>query len=249
MLDLLPVRLEGGAQLRGERREVLIDALDAAVVGDEPGRRLLADAGHAGDVVRRVALQRLVVDHLVGPQAESLHDLFGVVDDRVLETLAGGHEVDVRCDQLQGVEVAREDQGVETRRLRLLRERADHVVGLEARERIHGHPELVEELLAALELGPQVVGHRLARRLIGRVALLPEGRDGQIETGRDVARRVLLDDLQQDGREAERRVHQLALRRREGRDREVAAVDEAVGICEEKALWHMLSIAEWVDPL
>src|SRR5207253_1495507 len=84
---------------------------------------------------------------------------------------------------------------------------------------------------------------RLPRRLVGRVALLAEGRDRQVEARRDVLRRVFLDDLEKDRREAERRVHELALRRRKGRDREVAAVDEAVGIREEETLGHELSIA------
>ena len=52
---------------------------------DELRGRLLPHAGDARDVVRRVTLERLVVDHLVGPQAEPLVDPRDVVDDGVLD--------------------------------------------------------------------------------------------------------------------------------------------------------------------
>ena len=54
-----------------------------AILGDELHGGLLADAGHAGDVVGRVAHQRQHIHHLLGPlhapaalnlgQAEDLH--------------------------------------------------------------------------------------------------------------------------------------------------------------------------------
>ena len=50
-----------GPQLRGLLVEVLEDAVDAAVGGDELGRRLLAHARDAGQVVGRVAPQRGVL--------------------------------------------------------------------------------------------------------------------------------------------------------------------------------------------
>jgi len=241
--DLLVARLERRAQLRRERREIRVDALDGPVVGDELRGGLLADPGHTRDVVGRVALERLVVDHLIGPEAKALHYFLFVVDNGVLEPLARGHELHVTGDELQGVEVAGEDDRVEAGRLGLPREGADDVVGLEPGKRVHRHAELLKELLAALELRAEIVRHRLAGGLVGGVALLAKCRDREVKAGRDVLRRVLLDDLQEDGREAERGVHELALGRRERRDREVAAVDEAVGVRQEKTLGHVLSIA------
>ena len=39
------------AELAGDEREVLVEPLDAAELADELDGRLLADAGHAGDIV------------------------------------------------------------------------------------------------------------------------------------------------------------------------------------------------------
>ena len=69
-----------------------IEVVEGAELADQPGGRLLPHYGHAGDVVGRVALEGLVVDHLAGHQAIAVGDLRGVVDDRVLHARAGGHQ-------------------------------------------------------------------------------------------------------------------------------------------------------------
>ena len=61
---LADVGLVGGevlAELRGLLVEVLEDAVEPAVGGDQLGRRLLPHPGHAGQVVGRVAAQRGVL--------------------------------------------------------------------------------------------------------------------------------------------------------------------------------------------
>ena len=63
---------EVGAQLRRLLVEVLEDAVDAAVGGDELGRRLLAHARHARQVVGRVAPQRRVLEVEAGRHARAL---------------------------------------------------------------------------------------------------------------------------------------------------------------------------------
>ena len=93
-------------ELREQRVEV-------AEVADELGGRLLADAGDARDVVGRVALQRLVVDHLVRPQPEPLVDLRDVVHDRVLDARPRRHQPDAGRDELEHVEVDRDDRRLE----------------------------------------------------------------------------------------------------------------------------------------
>jgi len=52
--------------------EVVVHTLDAPVIGDELGRRLLAHTRDARDVVGGVALERLVVDHLIRPEPVAL---------------------------------------------------------------------------------------------------------------------------------------------------------------------------------
>ena len=76
---------------------------------------LLPDPRHAGDVVGGVALERLVVEHLVGAQAVALHDPRLVVDDGVGDPHPGREEPDVVVDQLQAVQVAGHDVGVHAR--------------------------------------------------------------------------------------------------------------------------------------
>ena len=74
------------AQLVGlDLVDPLVERLERPELADELGRGLLADAGHARDVVGRVALERLVVDHLAGDEIEPLGDPGRVVEDRVLD--------------------------------------------------------------------------------------------------------------------------------------------------------------------
>ena len=92
-LDLVEVLAQLVAQLLGRD---LVDPgehrVQAAELADELRRGLLTDPGDAGDVVGGVALERLVVDHLVGSEAESLVDPGDVVDDGVLDARAGRHQ-------------------------------------------------------------------------------------------------------------------------------------------------------------
>src|SRR5438552_14150111 len=170
--DLLAVRREVLAQLWRESREVGVHAFDRAVLRDQLRSGLLVDPGDAGDVVCRVAFQRLEVDHLVGSETVALIALRLVVPDGVLEAHARRADLGVRRDELQRVEVARNDDALQPGRHGLLGERPDYVVGRESRKRVDGHAELVEQLFAALELRPELVGHRLAGGRVGRVALV-----------------------------------------------------------------------------
>src|SRR5207244_2141041 len=133
----------------------------------------------------------------------------------VLETLARRHQLDEWRDELERVEVTRDDDRLEPLCLGLPRERADDIVGLEPGERVHRNAERLEQLLAALELGPEIVGHRLPRGLVRRLHLASERRDRQVERSCDVLRGHLLEGLQEDRGKAERRVRELALGRGE----------------------------------
>ena len=78
-----------GPQLRRLLVEVGEDAVEAAVGVDQLGRRLLADAGHAGQVVGRVAPQRGVLRVLRRRDAGALDDA-GLVVERVVATRRAG---------------------------------------------------------------------------------------------------------------------------------------------------------------
>ena len=61
-------------------------------------------------------------------------------------------------------------------RLELLRDRADDVVGLEARHLVDRDPERLDDLADLRELVAQVVRHPRARRLVLGVLLVAERR-------------------------------------------------------------------------
>ena len=213
------------------------------MLGDELRGGLFSHTGHTWNVVGGVALQRLEVDHLIRSQPVALPDHLLVVDDRVLETLARRHQLDEWRDELERVEVTRDDDRLEPLCLGLPCEGTDDIVGLEPGERVHRNAERLEQLLAALELGPEIVGHRLPRGLVRRLHLASERRDRQVERSCDVLRGHLLEGLQEDRGKAERRVRELALGRGERWHGEERPVDQAVRVDERETLGHLTSIA------
>ena len=218
--------------------EVLVQRVERAPRGDQLRRRLLPHPGDARDVVRGVALERLVVQHLVRPQAPALVDLREVVGHRVGDAAAeGDHQPRALADQLEHVQVAGEDRHLEAGGLRLARERRDHVVGLEALPLVDRDAQGLDHLADLRDLLPHVVGHPRPGGLVLRVALVAEGRLAQVEGDRDVVGVHVRDRPQHDVREAEHGRDQLALRGRQGLvdEREVAAVDEPVAVEQQEA--------------
>ena len=230
MLDELVAQL-----VRLDLVDPLVERLERPELADELGRGLLPHPGHARDVVGRVALERLVVDHLAGDEVEPLGDPGGVVQDRVLDAGPRRHQPRVVGDELEHVEVAGHDRRVETASLGVHGDRADDVVGLVAGELVDGDAQRLDHLADLRELVAQVVGHPLAGRLVLGVLLVPEGRALEVEGDGDVVRTEVLDAAQDDAAEAEDGVDELALRGRQGRQGEVSAVDEPVAVEQHEA--------------
>ena len=230
MLDELVAQL-----VRLDLVDPLVQRLERPELADELGRGLLAHPGHARDVVGRVALQRLVVDHLAGHEVEPLGDPRRVVEDRVLDAGAGRHQARVVGDELEHVEVAGHDRRVEAAPLGVDGDRPDDVVGLVPGQLVDGDAQRLDHLADLRELVAQVVGHPLAGRLVLGVLLVAEGRALEVEGDRDVVRLDVRDAPQDDAAEAEDRVDELALRGRQGREREVSAVDEPVAVEQHEA--------------
>lgn len=184
--------------------------VEVAEVADELGRGLLADARDARDVVGGVALERLVVDHLVRPEPEPLIDPGDVVDDRVLDAGAGGHQAHARADELEHVEVHGHDRRLEiVAVIEPLGDRPDDVVGLVAGHLVDGDAQRLDDLTDLRELVAQVVGHALPGRLVLGVLLVAEGGAGQVEGDRQVVRPEVRDAAQDDAGEPEHAVDQL----------------------------------------
>ena len=179
--------------------------LEVAIFADELRRRLDADAGRAGNVVGRIAGERLDVDHLVRPDAEIVEHLGRA--DAALLAVAGGRVVhgDAGLDELHQVLVGRHDQNVRAPVARLPRVGGDQVVRLVAVLLDRNHAEGADGRPHQRELRHEV-GRRLGTvALVGGVELAAERvfrlveDDG--EMGRLDAGRAVLDELQHLGRE------------------------------------------------
>ena len=235
--DLVDVLAQLVGELgRGHLVEPAEQRLEVAELADELGGGLLADSGHTRDVVGGVALERLVVDHLVGPEAEPLVDSRDVVHDGVLDARPGRHQADARGHELEHVEVDGDDGRLEVVvAVELLRDRADDVVGLVALHLVDGDAEGLDDLANLRELVPEVVGHPHPGRLVLGVLLVTEGRSREVERDREVVRLEVLDATEDDAREPEDAVDEVAFGRRQGRQREVSAVDEPVAVEQHQA--------------
>ena len=241
--DLVHVLAQLVAELgRRDLVEAGQERIEVAELADQLGGGLLADPGHARDVVGRVALERLVVDHLVGAEPEALVDLRDVVHDRVLDARPGRHQPDPRRDQLEHVEVDGDDRRLEVVvRVELLDDRPDDVVRLVAGHLVDRDAERLDHLADLGELVAQVVGHARPGRLVLGVLLVAEGLAGQVERDRDVVGLEVGQAAQDDAREAEDAVHEVALGRRQGREGEVSAVDEPVAVEQHQAFHRQAS--------
>jgi hypothetical protein len=218
-------RLEPGAQvladLAGHLGRMRDQRIERAVLAEPLGRGLRADLVDARDVVRAVADQREVVDDLLGPDVELRLHAVAVVD-------AAAHRVDQRdaaVDQLRHVLVAGGDQHRAARGGGAPRQRADHVVGLDAGQAQQRQPERLDRLEQRLHLRAQVVGHRRPVRLVLGEQLVAEGLARRVEHDRDARRVVVLQELLQHVDHAVDRAGRLAARVGERRQRVERAVE------------------------
>ena len=156
--------------------------LEVAVLVDELGRGLHADAGHARHVVGRIAGQRLDVDDLVGRDAELLHHRLGPE----LGLLDRVHQLDARPDELHQVLVGGHDGAGGAGLDGEAGVGRDQVVGLVALELAHRDVEGAGGFADQRELRDQVLGRRRAVGLVLVVDLVAEGHLAGIEDHGDV---------------------------------------------------------------
>ena len=215
-------------------RQGFEDRLQRAVLLDQRHRGLLADPGDAGDVVGGIALQRLVIGDQRGLEPEALADLLQVVDDGVGDAAPVDEHPDMRGHQLQGVDVAGDDDDIEPRLRGLHRQRADHVVGLEAGQLDVGDAQGGDDLARPSDLGPQLGGHRRPLRLVGRHLLMAEGGPRRVEGGDGVGRLLLGEGLEQHRGEAVGGIGQLAATVAQRRHGEEGAIDQGVAVDQQQ---------------
>ncbi len=176
--------------------------VEVAVLVDELGCGLDADARHARHVVGRIAGKRLHVDDLLGRHAELLHHLLAPE----LLALHGVEHDDAGAHELHQVLVGGDDRHVAAGIDHVARVGGDEVVGLVALLLDAGHVESFDRITDERELRHELVGRRRPVRLVGFVDLVAEILAAGIEHDRDVGRRLgclgLAQELPQHGAEA-----------------------------------------------
>ncbi|MNZ61040.1 hypothetical protein D3C78_791220 [compost metagenome] len=183
-LELGRQRLGAADRQRRHLREVGVDHVEAAAQALQQAQRgLLADPGHAGDVVDLVAHQRQVVDDEFRTDTEFL--LHAIHVQR-----ATGHGVDQRnvpVDQLRHVLVAGRDHHRAVGRGAAAGQGADHVVRFHPFHAQQRQAEGAHAGVQRLDLDAQVVRHRRAIGLVLGEQLIAEGRPLGIEDHREGA--------------------------------------------------------------
>ena len=226
------------------------EVVERAVFHDELARALLADPGHALDVVDRVAHEREHVDDLLGRDTELLLHGSRVVPRafvaRVEHTQAVVHE-------LVEVLVHRHDDDVEACGGRLHGQRPDDVVGLIILGIQNGYAQRFAGGVNHRNLHGQLVGHRRAEGLVVRHDVIAKGPAGQIERGRDVRRLVVRyelpqhrhEDVDRVGRHAGGVAQHAAVRRADRRMERAIHLGAAVDEIKERLGGHVRPVEDF----
>ena len=201
---------------------------------EQVGRRLVADPGHARDVVGGVALEADEVGHERRGNAVAGLDALGRVDVDVGHAARREQHADVLADELERVAVVRDHARRDALLVGAQAERADDVVGLVALELDVAVPERLDERAQVGLLLLEQRRRRLARGLVAGEALEPV--HGPRVPGHDDALRVVVGEQPHEHvGEAEQRVRREAVGRRELlRERVVGPVGERVAVDQEE---------------
>ena len=144
-------------------------------LSDELRRRLFSDAGNAGNIVGRITHEGLHVDDLGRRVAVFRRHDVRRNGQHIRNTLFRQMDRDVFIDELQRVAVSRHDVDVKILRFHLPGNGADNVVAFIAFQLQDMNAQAFQYFPYQGELGPQIVGRRLARRLIAVVQVVSEG--------------------------------------------------------------------------
>ncbi len=218
--------------------EVLVEVLDRAELLHQRGRRLLADAGDAGDVVGAVALEADVVGDLRRRHAEALDHAGRRVDLDVGHAAPGGDHPDVVVDDLQRVAVAGDHERAAALPLGLFGQCAEDVVGLVARLDQVGYAEGVHEAGQVGPLSRERVGHRRPLRLVAVELVVAKGLLAGVPGHGDGRRLEVADQLEEHLGEAVDGVGRKALARGDAFGQgKVRPVGEAGAVDENEAVF------------
>ena len=236
---LVAVGLDLLLLLAFELAGVLVDALEVAVGGKQLRGRLVAHAGHTGDVVGRVALKPEEIGELGGRDAIALEDLVGAVDRDVGDALLGRDDVGELAHELVDVLIAGHKQRAVPERLVARGHGAQDVVAFPASHAHNRDAHRFEQTFHQGKLHFKRVVHRRALRLVLLDRLHAPLRAPRIEGAHDGVRMRHLHELQQHGDEAEARVGRRAVGRvHRGRNGVVGAVHERIAVDDGHGFRH-----------
>ena len=149
----------------GHALEIRVQLVERGEVREQRRGGLLADAGHPGDVVDRIARERQEIRDQFRNRAEARADLVILVAH-----VAAVVPVHIAvADQLRQILVARHQHVAQAGGARPRRQRADDVVGLVFGAGEFGETHVPAKLAAQRELALEIRGRRLAIRLVRRV--------------------------------------------------------------------------------
>src|SRR3989344_4693290 len=147
--------------------ECFVDIVERAESLYELRRDLFTDALDAGNVVRRIAAKRLVINDVLRSESVPLRHRLRIVEDGVGKSFAQGEYAHTRANELQGVHVACRNNSLDvfTRR-EFAHDSPHHIIGLEACVLIDGNAERLEYFWRDLQLGNEFVLGLYARGLV-----------------------------------------------------------------------------------
>ena len=157
--------------------DVRVHALERAEVVQQLHGGLFTDTGHARNIVRRIAHERLKVNQANRVEAVFLAESSGVVGLIGGLSHAGGHEHDGRAaaDQLEAVPVTGYDHAGVAVLVRAAADGAEQVIRLVARLFAPDDAQRIEHLLCKRQLRRQLIRHALAGGLVGVEFKVTEG--------------------------------------------------------------------------
>ena len=210
--------------------------IERPVLRDQFACALVANAGHALDIVAGVAHQRQHVDHLRRRHAKLLHHALGVEPGALVFWVI---DLDHVVDELEEVLVARHDRRVQAMSRRLARQCPNHIVRLKPLGREDGDSQCFARLEHPRNLFGQVARHGRAVGLVVRRHLRAEGLAAHVERGGDVLRLMIGNQLAEHVDEAVDGIGGLAVGSGQAANRVVGAIHLVAAVDqEERGLRH-----------
>ena len=157
--------------------DVRVHALERAEVVQQLHGGLFTDTGHARDIVRRIAHERLEINQANRVEAVFLAEGGGVIGLVGGLSHAGGdqHNGRAAADKLQAVAVTGYDHAGVAVLVRAAADGAEQVIRLVARLFAPDDAQRIEHLLCQRQLCGQLVRHSLAGGLVGVEFKVAEG--------------------------------------------------------------------------